>query len=45
MFGPELIMLGPYEDITVLALSGSYPVVENRLRSISLELGPAQLRD
>ena len=26
VFGPELIMLGPYEDISVLALSGGYPI-------------------
>lgn len=26
VFGPELIMLGPYEEISVLSLSGGYPV-------------------
>lgn len=26
VYGPELIMLGPYEEISVLSLSGGYPV-------------------
>lgn len=26
VFGPELIMLGPYEEISVIPLSGGYPI-------------------
>lgn len=26
VYGPELIMLNPYEDITIIPLSGGYPV-------------------
>ncbi len=45
VFGPELIMLGPYEDISVLSLSGGFPIQEGFVRSLSLELGPSQIRD
>lgn len=45
VFGPELIMLGPYEEISVLSLSGGYPVTEAKVRALTLELGPGQLRD
>ncbi len=45
VFGPELIMLGPYEEISVLSLSGGYPVAEAKVRAITLELGPGQLKD
>lgn len=45
VFGPELIMLGPYEELSVFPLSGGYPVNEGKIRAISLELGPSQIRD
>ena len=45
VFGPELIMLLPYEEISVIPLSGGYPVQEGVIRSLSLELGPSQIRD
>ena len=38
-------MLGPYEDISVLSLSGGYPIQENWIRSLCLELGPSQIKD
>ena len=38
-------MLKPYEEISVIPLSGGYPVVENKIRALSLELGPSQIRD
>jgi len=41
VFGPELIMLEPYEDISVLSLSGGYPVQEGQLKCLCLELGPS----
>jgi hypothetical protein len=34
-------MLNPYEDITVIPLSGGYPVAEAKIRSLALELGPS----
>jgi major vault protein len=45
VFGPELIMLGPYEEISVIPLSGGYPMTEGKIRALSLELGPASIRD
>ena len=38
-------MLGPYEDISVLSLSGGFPIQEGYIKSLSLELGPSQIRD
>ncbi|CAF3482226.1 unnamed protein product [Rotaria sp. Silwood1] len=40
IFGPELVMLGPDEQFTVLNLSGDKPKVPNRIRAICLLLGP-----
>ncbi len=45
VFGPEMIMLQPYEDISVLRLSGGYPIKEANTYSLVLELGPSQIRD
>ena len=45
VFGPELVMLNPYEEITMIPLSGGYPVKEAKIRSLALELGPSQIRD
>jgi major vault protein len=39
-FGPSLIKLGPYEQFTVLSLSGGVPKEENRVKSLILRLGP-----
>jgi len=40
VFGPDLILLGPDEQFTVLSLSGSTPKVPKQLNVISLLLGP-----
>ncbi|CAF0741315.1 unnamed protein product [Didymodactylos carnosus] len=40
VFGPELVMLGPDEQFTVLNLSGGKPKFPNRIRAICLLLGP-----
>ncbi|UJR37119.1 hypothetical protein I4U23_029823, partial [Adineta vaga] len=40
VFGPELVMLGPDEQFTVLNLSGEKPKVPNKIRAICLLLGP-----
>lgn len=40
IFGPELVMLEPYEEITILRLSGDVPKKENQLKNLALLLGP-----
>jgi len=40
LFGPELILLGPDEQFTVLSLSGNTPKEPNKLNVIALLLGP-----
>ena len=40
VFGPELVMLGPDEQFTVLNLSGEKPKLPNKIRAICLLLGP-----
>uniref|UniRef100_A0A8C4PY80 Major vault protein n=1 Tax=Eptatretus burgeri TaxID=7764 RepID=A0A8C4PY80_EPTBU len=40
VFGPDLVMLGPDEQFTVLSLSGGKPKKPNVIRSICLLLGP-----
>ncbi|CAF3372443.1 unnamed protein product [Rotaria socialis] len=40
VFGPELVILGPDEQFTVLNLSGEKPKVPNKIRAICLLLGP-----
>jgi len=40
VFGPDLILLGPDEQFTVLSLSGSTPKVPKQLNVIALLLGP-----
>ena len=44
-FGPELIKLKPYEEFTVLNLSGGNPKVENVVKSLILRLGPDSISD
>ncbi|CAN9505076.1 unnamed protein product [Ophioblennius macclurei] len=39
-FGPEMVMLGPDEQFTVLSLSGSKPKRANVIKAICLLLGP-----
>ncbi|MEQ2187796.1 hypothetical protein GOODEAATRI_008299, partial [Goodea atripinnis] len=40
VFGPELVMLGPDEQFTVLSLSGDKPKRANIIKAICLLLGP-----
>jgi major vault protein len=39
-FGPDLVMLGPDEQFTILSLSGGKPKRPNQIRSLCLLLGP-----
>ena len=45
VFGPDFIMLQPYEDITVLRISGGIPKQENRIRNLAMLLGPDFMTD
>ncbi|XP_040918332.1 major vault protein [Toxotes jaculatrix] len=40
VFGPEMVMLGPDEQFTVLSLSGDKPKEANVIKAICLLLGP-----
>ena len=40
VFGPDLVMLGPDEQFTVLTLSGGKPKREGVIQTLSLGLGP-----
>lgn len=40
IFGPELVMLGPDEQFTILSLSGGKPKKSNLIKTICLLLGP-----
>ncbi|XP_077068415.1 major vault protein isoform X1 [Siphateles boraxobius] len=40
MFGPEMVMLGPDEQFTMLSLSGDKPKRPNVIKTICLLLGP-----
>lgn len=40
VFGPELVMLGPDEQFTLLSLSGGKPKKLHQIRSLCLLLGP-----
>lgn len=40
VFGPDLVMLGPDEQFTVLSLSGEKPKRANVIKAICLLLGP-----
>ncbi|XP_039543650.1 major vault protein isoform X2 [Pimephales promelas] len=40
MFGPEMVMLGPDEQFTILSLSGDKPKRPNVIKTICLLLGP-----
>jgi major vault protein len=45
IFGPELVMLGPDEQFTVLNLSGGVPKRPNHIKSLALFLGPDFMTD
>ncbi|CAF4350788.1 unnamed protein product, partial [Adineta steineri] len=40
VFGPELVMLGPDEQFTLLSLSGTIPKKPNQIHTLCLLLGP-----
>eukprot|EP01096_Ripella_sp_DP13-Kostka_P009204 TRINITY_DN34_c0_g1_i2.p1 TRINITY_DN34_c0_g1~~TRINITY_DN34_c0_g1_i2.p1 ORF type:complete len:829 (-),score=467.59 TRINITY_DN34_c0_g1_i2:154-2640(-) len=44
-FGPELVLLGPDEHITVLSLSGGKPKLQDQIKSLSIRLGPDFMTD
>lgn len=44
-FGPTIVKLGPYEEFTVLSLSGGVPKQENMIKSLVLRLGPDFISD
>ena len=43
--GPNLALLRPYEEFTVLSLTGGLPKVEGIIKALSLNLGPDFMRD
>jgi major vault protein len=45
VFGPEMIMLGPDEQFTVISLSGGKPKQSDKIRSLALFLGPDFMTD
>eukprot|EP01127_Copromyxa_protea_P017169 TRINITY_DN51_c0_g1_i4.p1 TRINITY_DN51_c0_g1~~TRINITY_DN51_c0_g1_i4.p1 ORF type:complete len:813 (-),score=235.01 TRINITY_DN51_c0_g1_i4:46-2484(-) len=45
VFGPDLVMLGPEEQFTVLSLSGDKPKRPHVIKSLSLQLGPDFMTD
>ena len=45
VFGPELVMLGPDEQFSILDLSGSTPKRPHVVKDISLRLGPDFMTD
>jgi major vault protein len=45
VFGPELVMLGPEEQFTVLNLSGGKPKQPNLIKSLALLMGPDFMTD
>lgn len=45
IFGPALVKLNPYEEFTVLELSGDNPKTERKIKTIIMRLGPDFLSD
>eukprot|EP00003_Mantamonas_plastica_P003081 TRINITY_DN1249_c0_g1_i1.p1 TRINITY_DN1249_c0_g1~~TRINITY_DN1249_c0_g1_i1.p1 ORF type:complete len:871 (-),score=344.62 TRINITY_DN1249_c0_g1_i1:153-2765(-) len=45
VFGPDLVILGPHEEFTVLSLSAGVPKRSNALKSVALMLGPDYITD
>jgi len=45
VFGPDLVMLGPDEQFTVLSLSGDKPKRPHVIKALSLQLGPDFMTD
>eukprot|EP01114_Cavostelium_apophysatum_P021311 TRINITY_DN73_c0_g1_i2.p1 TRINITY_DN73_c0_g1~~TRINITY_DN73_c0_g1_i2.p1 ORF type:complete len:827 (-),score=304.70 TRINITY_DN73_c0_g1_i2:101-2581(-) len=45
VFGPELVMLGPEEQFSVLSLSGDKPKRPHVIKALALQLGPDFMTD
>jgi major vault protein len=45
VWGPDLVMLGPDEQFTVLSLSGDKPKRPHQIKSLALQLGPDFMTD
>ena len=45
VFGPDLVMLAPEEEFTVLSLSGGTPKVPHKIKALTLMLGPDFMTD
>ena len=45
VFGPDLVVLQPDEEFTVLSLSGGVPKKDNEVTTLSLDLGPGNMAD
>jgi len=45
IFGPELVLLGPDEEFTIISLSGGQPKRPNAIKSLSLLMGPDFMTD
>jgi major vault protein len=45
VFGPSLLILGPYEEFTVINLSGGRPKKEGLIKTLALQLGPDFMTD
>lgn len=45
VFGPEMVMLEPDEDFTIVSLSGGEPKRPGQIVSFALQLGPDFMRD
>lgn len=43
IYGPNLIMVEPHQEITMLCLSGDVPKREGVIRTLALELGPTTM--
>lgn len=44
-FGPTKVKLGPYDEFTILSLSGGNPKKEDQVKSLILRLGPDFISD
>ena len=45
VWGPNLIMVNPHEEITILNLSGGAPKKERVKKVLALEMGPSTMND
>jgi major vault protein len=45
VYGPDLVMLGPEEQFTVLSLSGDKPKRPHQIKALGLQLGPDFMTD